>query len=159
MKTRDAMPEDAPAACAVIRLAHIVDALPAEFETLRKEARAEGYNFVERLAAGWAAGETRFDRPGEAVLAAYIGAELAAIGGLTIDPVIPEALRMRRFYVRERYRRSGIGRRLVAALLDRAVQTGRPVMVNAGPGSGPFWEALGFVSDARDGHTHMLKRD
>lgn len=158
MKIGDAVPEDEPAASVVIRLAHIVDALPADFETLRQEARAEGYNFVERLAAGWASGETRFDKDGEAVLAAYIGPELAAIGGLTVDPVIPDALRMRRFYVRKRYRRSGIGRRLVAALLERTAQTGRPVMVNAGPGSVPFWEALGFVSDARDNHTHMLKR-
>jgi len=65
---------------------------------------------------------------------------------------------MRRFYVRARYRRSGIGRRLVADLLDRAAQAGRAVTVNAAPGSAPFWEALGFVSDERDGHTHRLKR-
>jgi GNAT superfamily N-acetyltransferase len=158
MKIGDAVAEDAPPACALIRLTQIVGVLPDGFETLRLEARAEGYRFVERLADDWAAGSVRFDQDGEALLAAYVGAELAAIGGLTLDPAIPDALRMRRFYVRQRYRRCGIGRRLVAALLERAVQAGRTVMVNAAPGSAPFWEALGFVPDERDGHTHMLKR-
>jgi len=142
----------------VIRLEPVVDTLPDGFDVLRSEVRAEGYNFVERLAKEWPGGETRFDRDGEALLGAYLGGELAAIGGLTIDPAVPEALRMRRFYVRERYRRSSIGRRLAAALLERAAQTGRTVTVNAGRGSEPFWEALGFVSDERDGHTHRLKR-
>ena len=53
----------------------------------------------------------------------------------------------------ERCRRSGIGRRLVTALLKRASQAGRPATVNAGPGSAVFWETVGFVSDERDGHT------
>jgi GNAT superfamily N-acetyltransferase len=101
---------------AVIRLEPVLKALPAGFDALRAEARAEGYRFVERLAADWASGELRFDRLGEVLLAAYTGNELAAIGGLTLDPVLPETLRMRRFYVRERYRRFGIGRRLATAL-------------------------------------------
>jgi GNAT superfamily N-acetyltransferase len=144
MRIRDAVPEDMPAASGPIQLAQIADALPDEFETLRMEARAEGYNFIERLAADWSSGATRFDRTGEGLLAAYIGDELAAVGGLTVDPAIPAALRMRRFYVRERYRRSGVGRRLATALLKQASQAGRSVTVNAGPGSAAFWEALGL---------------
>ena len=156
MKIRDAVPEDMPATSGPIRLAQIVDVLPDEFDTLRMEARAEGYRFVERLAEDWASKAIRFDHDGEALLAAYVDNELAAIGGLTIDPAIPAALRMRRFYVRERYRRSGVGRRLATALLKHASQAGRPVTVNAGQGSASFWEALGFVSDKRDGHTHLF---
>jgi GNAT superfamily N-acetyltransferase len=144
---------------AVIRLEPVLEALPAGFDALRVEARAEGYRFIERLAADWASGALRFDHPGEVLLAAYAGNELAAIGGLTPDPVLPETLRMRRFYVTERYRRSGIGRRLAAALLKRASQAGRPAVVNAGPGSAVFWETVGFVSDERDGHTHLFSLD
>jgi GNAT superfamily N-acetyltransferase len=158
MRIRDAVLEDMPAASGPIRLAQIADALPDEFETLRMEARAEGYNFIERLAAHWSSEAIRFDHDGEALLAAYVGGELAAVGGLTVDPAIPAALRMRRFYVRQRYRRSGIGRRLAAELIERASQAGRPVTVNAGQGSAAFWEALGFVSDERDGHTHLFAR-
>ena len=143
---------------AAVRLEPIIEELPGGFETLRAEAHAEGYKFLERLAADWNSGATRFNRPGEALLAAYIVNELAAIGGLTIDPVVLDALRMRRFYVRKRDRRSGIGRRLAAALLERAAQAGCPVTVNAGAGSERFWQALGFGADEQDGHTHRLKR-
>jgi GNAT superfamily N-acetyltransferase len=143
---------------ATVQLERVVDGLPSGFESLRAEASAEGYRFVERLATDWTAGAIRFDQAGEALLVAHVGKELAAVGGLTIDPAMPEALRMRRFYVRKRFRRCGIGRRLALALLERAVAAARPVTVNAGSGSEPFWTALGFIPDPRDGHTHVLKQ-
>jgi GNAT superfamily N-acetyltransferase len=143
---------------ASVRLEQVTEALPAGFETLRSEARAEGYAFVERLATEWASGGMRFDRAGEALLVVHVDDELAALGGLTIDPAIPETLRMRRFYVRKRFRRRRIGRRLAAALLERAAEAGRQVMVNAAAGSEPFWKGLGFIPDQRDGHTHILQR-
>jgi hypothetical protein len=65
----------------------------------------------------------RFDRPGEALLAAYSDGVLAAIGGITIDPVLPDALRMRRFYVRSAFRRAGIGREIAQVLLERAFRS------------------------------------
>lgn len=135
----------------------VIDRLPAGFDALREEARAEGYLFVERLAADWAARRMRFDRDGEALLAAHVTGVLAGIGGLTIEPVLPGALRMRRFYVRPLFRRAGIGRRLATALLERARTTGLLVTVNAAPASVPFWESLGFALDMRDGHTHLYR--
>jgi GNAT superfamily N-acetyltransferase len=141
------------------RLERIIEELPPGFDALRAEAQAEGYQHLDRLATDWASGATRFDRAGEALLVVHVDNEFAAVGGLTIDPAIPEALRMRRFYVRKRFRRGGIGRRLAAALLEREAEVGRAVTVNAAVGSEPFWAALGFIPDARDGHTHMLKRN
>jgi GNAT superfamily N-acetyltransferase len=139
----------------VAKLQRVTEELPAGFDALRAEARAEGYLFVERLATDWLSGTTRFDREGEALLAARVNGVLAAVGGLTIEPVVPDALRMRRFYVRLGYRRSGIGRRLATALLERARSANGLVTVNAAPASAAFWESLGFVPDARDGHTHV----
>jgi hypothetical protein len=75
----------------------VVDHLPAGFDALRLEARTEGFRQVERLAIDWEACTTRFDRGGEALLAARVNGVLAGIGGLTIEPVVPDALRMRRF--------------------------------------------------------------
>jgi 8-oxo-dGTP pyrophosphatase MutT (NUDIX family) len=123
---------------------------------MQAESQAEGYRSLERLGADWAANITRFDRAGEALFAAYSDGVLAGIGGLTIDPTVPDASRMRRFYVRAAYRRSGIGRALATALLDYSKSAGRLVTVNAATGSTPFWESLGFVADRRDGHTHIL---
>jgi GNAT superfamily N-acetyltransferase len=134
----------------------VVDDLPAGFDVLRAEALAEGYRHLERLAADWISHSTRFDREGEALLAAQVNGVLAGIGGLTIEPVVPDALRMRRFYVRPPFRRAGVGRKLATTLLEHAVRSGRLVTVNAAPASSGFWEALGFKPDARDGHTHML---
>jgi GNAT superfamily N-acetyltransferase len=143
----------------VPQLQSVIEELPIGFDVLRAEARAEGYLFVERLAADWMSGAIRFDREGEALLAARFNGVLAGIGGLTIEPVVPDALRMRRFYVRRAYRRSGIGRQLATALLGRARNAASLVTVNAAPASTAFWESLGFAPDARDGHTHVHQLD
>ena len=140
-----------------MRLERIVTELPAGFDVLRAAARAEGYRHIERLADEWIAGTVRFDGEGEALMAATLAGQLAGIGGITIDPVQPETLRMRRFYVRAAFRRNRIGRALAESLLVRAHRFGRKVTVNAGVGSEPFWQSLGFVADARDGHTHIFE--
>jgi GNAT superfamily N-acetyltransferase len=144
----------------VPKLQRVIEELPTGFDALRAEARAEGYRFLERLATDWLSGTTRFDREGEALLAARVNGVLAGVGGLTIEPVVPDALRMRRFYVRLAFRRSGIGRKLPTALLERAARSASGlVTVNAAPASAVFWESLGFAPDLRDGHTHIQQLD
>ena len=81
----------------LLRLETVVKDLPAGFDALRAEARAEGYLFVERLFTEWMSYTNRFDREGEALLAAQMNGVLAGIGGITIEPVVPRAVRMRRF--------------------------------------------------------------
>ena len=143
---------------AAVRFERVIAELPPGFESLRAEAQAQGYRHLDRLAAEWASGALRFDRDGEALFVAYASGVVAGIGGLTIDPGMPEALRMRRFYVATQFRRSGIGRQLAMVLLEAALHTDRPVTVNAAAGSERFWESLGFVAAVSDGHTHVLKR-
>src|SRR2546429_4361329 len=46
-----------------VRFQPVVGELPADFDTIRAEARAEGYRFLDRLASDWASGAMRFDRP------------------------------------------------------------------------------------------------
>lgn len=139
-----------------LELEPVIGDLPAGFDTLRAEALAEGFRQVERLAAEWVSRTTRFDREGEALFAARLNGVLAGIGGLTIEPVVPGAMRMRRFYVRTRFRRCGVGRQLATALLEQRGQTGGLITVNAAAASMQFWEALGFEPDMREGHTHVL---
>jgi GNAT superfamily N-acetyltransferase len=149
-------PIDAGQRTGRVELDPVTGDLPAGFEALRAEALAEGFRQVERLAAEWASRTTRFDREGEALLAARLNGVLAGIGGLTIEPVVPDALRMRRFYVRPRVRRCSVGRKLATALLERRGHTHRLITVSAAAGSILFWEALGFKPDMREGHTHVL---
>jgi GNAT superfamily N-acetyltransferase len=140
-----------------IALVPVVDALPTGFDVLRAEALREGYRHVERLAVDWAAGTERFDAPGENLLAAFLAGGLAGIGGMTVDPANHRALRMRRFYVRRASRRNGVGRCLAKALMAKARQLERCVVVNAPTAEATrFWEELGFVRDRCGGHTHKL---
>jgi GNAT superfamily N-acetyltransferase len=98
----------------------------------------------------------RFDAAGEALLAASIADVLAGVGGITADPTLPGAVRMRRFYVQAVFRRHGVGRRLVETLIAR-VPPGVHLAVNAGTQQAArFWAALGFTPDQRDGRTHTL---
>ena len=69
----------------VPRLQRVIEELPVGFDALRAEARAEGYLFVERLANEWMSDTMRFDRDGEALIAASLAGVLAGIGGLTIE--------------------------------------------------------------------------
>ena len=118
----------------LLELEPVIDDLPAGFDTLRAEALAEGFRQVERLAADWTSRTTRFDREGEALLAARVNGVLAGIGGLTLEPIITGAVRMRRFCVRPAFRRSGVGHELARALLAR-VPASRLITVNAAPAS------------------------
>jgi hypothetical protein len=44
-----------------VRLEAIVGKLPADFETMQAEVRAEGYRFLDRLGSGWGSGAMPFD--------------------------------------------------------------------------------------------------
>ena len=140
-----------------VRLEPVIDRLPKAFHAMRDEARNEGYRMLDTLAAEWSAGIMRFNRLGEALFAAYADNRLVGVGGITRDPAVPGALRMRRFYVAKDFRRRGIARQLALSLLDPKRAAGRPIVVNAGTGSETFWESLGFTPDRQHGHTHMMR--
>jgi GNAT superfamily N-acetyltransferase len=135
----------------------LTTALPPDFAALRAEALREGHRFLERLDADWQAGTMRFDNSGERLLAATIAEKCAGIGGLTRDPSIPEALRLRRFYVHPQHRRAGIGSGLAERLLAHARAHTRLVTVNAGtPDAAAFWEKRGFSPATQPNITHLL---
>ena len=139
-----------------MRFEPVIEALPPAFDDLRLEATAEGYRFIERLATDWQAGTMRFIGEGEKLLCAFVDNIPAGLGGLTLDPDLPGAMRMRRFYVRRPFRQRGIGRRLVDHLLESPRRMNKIIVVHAGDGSAGFWEALGFTPDPYDGHSHIL---
>lgn len=141
---------------AALDVVFMKEALPRGFELLRHAADGEAYDMLAVLAHEWADGTNRFDRPGEALVAAYSNGILVGVGAMSNDPALPGALRMRRFYVAQAYRRRGVGRALADALLERPEVHGRTITLNAPQAEAArFWEALGFVRDERDGHTHV----
>jgi GNAT superfamily N-acetyltransferase len=136
----------------------VLSELPAGFDALRNDARLEGHTNMERLAADWASGANRFEARGEALLAARVTGELAGVGGMTVDPMCATALRLRRFYVRPMFRRHRVGRCLAFALIDQARVLTDCLVLNAETELATrFWEALGFIAEHRDGHTHVWR--
>jgi GNAT superfamily N-acetyltransferase len=108
---------------------------------------AEGFRFVERLVREWESGHSRFDQPGELLLAAYDEESLVAIGGLMPDPYTgdPSLGRLRHIYVRPDARRRGIGRRLVELLERRAQGTYRALVLRTDTVTAArFYEQLGY---------------
>lgn len=141
-----------------MRVEPVISALPGDFQALRAEAAAEGFFHIDTLWSEWESGTNRFTRPGEKLLAAWHDSQLAGVGGMTVDHTLPDALRMRRFYVRPAFRRAGTGRLLAEALLVHARPLGKDIALFAPfPAAAAFWEAMGFVRDDRDGHTHILR--
>ncbi|MBB5577199.1 MULTISPECIES: GNAT family N-acetyltransferase [Rhizobium] len=135
----------------------IVDRLPADFGALRSDAAFEGKRFIERLHAEWQSGEQRFTQAHEVLLVIRVNRDLAGIGGMTVDPFLPSAMRLRRFFIRPAYRRRFLGRQLAAAILNRTIPSGTTVTVNTdNADAAMFWEALGFQRDPKLSHSHWL---
>jgi GNAT superfamily N-acetyltransferase len=143
-----------------LKIFEVADHLPMAFDALRDQARTEGYRFLDRLADDWSKGATRFDGEGEALLVVEADGVVAGIGGLTVDPTIPDALRMRRFYVQPSCRRQGIARAIASDLIRRYAGQGKGITVNAATtmASG-FWEALGIEPRFGPSITHSLPTD
>ena len=97
---------------------------PAErLDALIAESEHEGLGFVRRRAEEWTSGVNRFDRPGEVLFVARLAEQVVGVCGLNVDPYAtgPNVGRVRHLYVLAARRRLGVGRRLVAEV----VQVGR----------------------------------
>jgi GNAT superfamily N-acetyltransferase len=128
-------------------------------ERLRQEACDEGYDFLDTLVEEWASAANRFDGPGE-VLCGYIDQGLlVAVGGLTLDPFAgrPDMGRIRRVYVKSAWRKRGIGRALVSALVDRARTHFSCVRLRAENAlAARLYESMGFVPIESPDASHIL---
>jgi len=141
----------------MLQLIRVIDELPAGFDALLAEARAGGVRNMDLLVEQWASGEQRFESGG--LFAAFVGGELAGVGGVSADPAMA-AMRMRRLYVRPRFRRGGVGRALAAAMMQQGFEGAEVLTVNAraSEAAPSFWEALGFQPVSEPGYTHRLTR-
>ena len=131
-----------------------------DFCALRHEAATDGVNFIERLWNDWMSGANRFDGPGEVFLGAWRGPILAGVGGLNRDPFAggAAAARLRRFYIRPAFRRSGVGRALLSELLGRVAPEANEVRLRThDPRADAFYRACGFEPYAREAATHILR--
>ena len=125
-----------------------LDDLPLDrFAELLAESEVSGYRFLRRVVDEWQSGANRFARPGEALLIAEMNNRWVGVCGLSIDPYLddPRIGRVRNVYVVARYRRAGIGRRLVEEAIARARDRFDRLRLR-GEEEGParLYESLGF---------------
>lgn len=135
----------------------------AGFAPLAAAARGKGFLFLDRLAAQWRSGARAFAGPGACLFAAYDfsaheGGRLAGLCGLNRDPYgdDPQFARVRRLYVDAAYRGHGLGRRLVAQVLDAATPRFTSIRLRTERASA-FFEALGFTPVSDLHATHVLR--
>ena len=122
--------------------------LPEGFEELAADALADGLKVMEVLRADWDSFALRFERPGEALFAAFAGTALLGVCGLTPDPYLKDeqAGRVRRLYVRRAARGHGAGRALLGAVAAEARGQGwARLRVRAPATAFAFYEACGFL--------------
>jgi GNAT superfamily N-acetyltransferase len=131
-------------------------------ERLQQEACDEGYDFIETLVEEWASATNRFHGPGEILCGHVDQGLLVAVGGLTRDPFAgrPDMGRIRRVYVRVSWRNRGIGRALVAALVNHARTHFSCVRLRAENAlAARLYESMGFVPIESPDASHMLLFD
>ena len=120
----------------------------------------EGFGFVQRLWDDYLLGVQTFSEPGAALLGIFEEEACLAIGGVHPDPYLndPQIGRIRHVYVLPDYRRHGLGRQLMTALIDHAsghfsTLTLRTLTKEAAA----FYVSLGFSDVPRyDQATHWL---
>jgi GNAT superfamily N-acetyltransferase len=124
------------------------------------ESEQDGARIVRRLIEEWATGVNRFDRPGEALFGASVGGRLVGVCGLNVDPYAAEARvgRVRHLYVLSASRRLGVGRYLVAAVIEAARGRFDTLRLRtANPAAARLYETLGFRACGEVAHcTHVM---
>lgn len=121
--------------------------LPKDFGDIIELSLHEEFGAMQRMREEWDSGVNRFDRPGEVLFAARIGARLVGICGLNQDPYTQssEIGRVRHLYVDPEFRRRGIGRVLVSKSVEWASQYFSRVRLRTfRDDADQFYVALGF---------------
>lgn len=144
-----------------VRVRSATEFLPGALTALAEQADAEGIRVVRVVIDRWESGEERYDRSGEQLLVGVTDDDgVVGVGGLTICPTVPGALRVRRFYVHPAWRRRGVATAVTSALLASWPREVSVITCNAQASAAAprFWEAMGFepVDDANI--THVLRR-
>jgi GNAT superfamily N-acetyltransferase len=140
---------------------HLDDLTSQSLGDLVAESEQSGLRFVRRLVEEWATGANRFDRAGEALFGAWVDGRLVGVCGLNVDSHAGDERigRLRHLYVLSAFRRHGIGRQLVARVIQAAQGRFDDVRLRTNnPAAARLYEMLGFHRCVgRDDCTHVAR--
>ena len=146
-----------------------------DLSLVERESAAEGFRHIRRLIDDYASGTNRFDLLGEALFVAMFNGEVVGIGGLNryedyIRGDTDEQQeysaenrrhrfgRVRRVYVLPSYRRKGIARAIMLAVLEVAREHfDHVVLRTSNPEADRFYRSFGFDSQlGNEQVTHVM---
>lgn len=120
-------------------------------------AKDEGHNNIRTLVLEYESGQNRFQKPGEALFAAYENEQLVGICGVNIDPyeTVEAIARVRRLYVIPNARRKGVASRLMKHIEDVAVRHFHRIQLfTASKDASEFYIRLGYSTTDRTKVSH-----
>ena len=127
----------------------IDDLFRIDMKRLMQQSKEEGFRFVERLVKEYESGTNTFNDCGEVLLGVFNEkGETVAIGGLNKDPfsIDPSIGRLRRFYVSNEYRRTGVGSLLVKRIMNEAKEYYKLLVLHTDTEQGAdFYRSIGFL--------------
>jgi GNAT superfamily N-acetyltransferase len=137
------------------------DVEPERVRDLLVDSEASGSRIVRRLVDEFADRTNRFDRPGEALFAALAAGRLVGVCGLNVDPYAGDDRvgRVRHLYVLTSSRGRGVGRRLVARVIERARGRFDGLRLRTtNPAAASLYMAMGFRPSGEEREfTHVLE--
>jgi|SRR5690606_15319565 len=104
-----------------------------KLDLLIEDSLSEGYKFIKRLVDEYTLGSNKFDKNGESLYVAKIDDEVIGIGGLNIDPYLnlSDVGRVRHLYVLRKNRGTGVGKKLLNAIIDEARANFRTIRLSS----------------------------
>ena len=137
-------------------IARITDIKAAPLMVLVTASQQEGFGFVKRLCDEWASGTNVFGQPGEALYGVFVDSQLVGVGGINRQD--EHTGRLRHFYILPSHRRRGLGRELVAHILNHARGRFRSLVLRTDTPAGDlFYQACGFAQiRGSDRVTHQI---
>ncbi len=126
---------------------------------LLADSEASGSRIVRRLVEEWADRSNRFDRGGEALFGASVAGRLVGVCGLNVDPRAGDARlgRVRRLYVLTSARGRGVGRQLVARVIESGGERFDALRLRTyNEAAARLYVAMGFRAGGGDTATHVL---
>jgi GNAT superfamily N-acetyltransferase len=156
------MSADCSKPAAEVAIIRLHDLPPDRLAKLVAESEQAGFRFVRRLVEDWESGANKFAHTGEALFAAVLAGRVIGVCGLNADPYLRDGRvgRVRHLYVATAFRRRGIGRLLVATVVDTARNAFELLRLRTeSEPAGRFYESLGFRRcDGPPDCTHTLER-
>ncbi|PQP83114.1 GNAT family N-acetyltransferase [Paenibacillus sp. PCH8] len=132
-----------------------------ELVAMLAESSSEGFRHIGRLIHEYESGINTFEQEDEALFECRIHDKVVGICGLNRDPYseVTDTGRIRRLYVMREFRRHGVGRRLIDAVILKAENHyARLVLYTDQPVAGFFYHTLGFSEvTGREKITHVLE--